>query len=103
MKRIIALLTICGVLACSPLMPVVNEIANISQQVIADIEKGMQAPAIIDDIVATDSAATLELIISIVDSLLASPKVSPSDVPMLNAVKDHAVSQKAARDAMKAH
>jgi hypothetical protein len=78
---------------CATLPAVVQDVASIAQIVIADVEKGESAEAIISDVEAQDGAATLALIVSIVDSLLGDAAVKAADVPGLQAVAAKASAQ----------
>jgi hypothetical protein len=86
---------------CQTLPAVVDDIANISKIVIADVEKGMPAEAIIADVVAQTGTQDMALVIAIVDSLLASHKLPAGDVNGLHAVHDLAAMKLAAQTGAK--
>jgi len=96
--RIGVLLTILGFApACAMLPAVVTDIAQITNIVIADVEKGMSASAVIADVIAQTGSADLALIISILGSIVADSKTPAKDLPALKVVLSTARAQYAAQ------
>lgn len=97
MKRYLLVFLLACSIGCQTLPAVVADLANIAQIVIADVEKGMAAPAILADVIAQDASATIDVILAVISGLLADPKTPPADVLALQNLHDEAMARKAAQ------
>lgn len=86
-----------GSTGCSTLPAVVDDLANISKIVIADVEKGEAKEAILNDVFTQTGTQDMALVVAIVDSLLASHKLPAGDVAGLHAVRELATMRLAAQ------
>ena len=95
--RVAVLLSLLGFApACAALPQVVTDIAQIANIVIADVEKGMSASAVIADVIAQTGSYDLALIISILGAIVADPKTPAKDLPAIQAALTMAQAQLAA-------
>jgi hypothetical protein len=86
--------------ACAQLPAVVDDVANIAKIVIADVEKGGMTPEqVIADVAAQTGVQDAALVLTIVESLLADPKVPATDMAPLQSVQSAALAKATAQKA----
>jgi len=82
---------------CAVLPAVVADITSITNIIVQDVEKGMPASAIIQDVIAQTGVQDASVIAQIIQALLADPKVPPADLPGLHAALGEAQKRVAAQ------
>ena len=69
---------------CAAIPAVVAQISQIASIIVQDVEKGMPASAIIQDVIAQTGVQDASVIAQVIQALLADPKVPPADLPGLH-------------------
>ena len=86
MKGVLVAMAILFTGACAELPAVVTDIANIANIVLGDIAKGETGDPIVADVLTQTGTTDINLVISIVESLLSDSKTPAAEVPALQSV-----------------